>query len=302
MTQLSDIRLRIASLQELTDVVGAMRALAGMRLQEAQQALPGIRRYAHSVAGALGAALPLLPDDDAPPAGARASRATRAVILCTAEHGFVGGYNERLLEAAQALSRPPRPTSQDRFYVLGSRGAALALERGWRLAWHQAAATRLDGTPGSVGQLTTELYASLARGDIGRIDCLFARHRQGGASRVECSTLLPLDTAALAAAAGPVTVQQPLHHLTPRELLEGLAAEYLFARLTEAAVESLASENAARLEAMESARDNVSRKVDELRRAAQQARQEEITAELLDLIVGAEALSGGSYGAPARAI
>ncbi len=293
MTQLSAIRSRIASLKELTDVVGAMRALAGMRLQEAQQALPGIRRYAHSVAAALGSALPLLPDGDTASIGARRSHGARAVILCTAEHGFVGGFNERLLEDARRLTGPPRPVPEDRFYVLGSHGAALALERGWKLAWHQPAATRLAGTPGSVGQLTSQLYAGLARGDIVRIDCLFARYRQGGVSHVECSTLLPLDTTALAAAvAAPAAAQEPLHHLAPQELLEGLAAEYLFARLTEAAVESLASENAARWTAMESARDNVSHKLDELRRVAQRARQEEITAELLELIVGTQALSG----------
>lgn len=293
MRQLSDIRLRIAGLQELTDVVGAMRALAGMRLQEAQQALSGIRQYAHSVAAALGSALPLVPGGDAASARPRSSHAVRAVILCTAEHGFVGGFNERLLEAAQNYATTSRPMSEDRFYVLGSRGAALALERGWRLAWSQPAATRLAGTPGSVGQLTSELYGALARGHIVRIDCLFARYRQGGGSEIECRTLLPLDTAALEAAVAQAAVlQEPLHHLAPPELLEGLIAEYLFARLTEVAVESLASENAARLAAMESARDNVLHKLEELRHAAQQARQEEITAELLDLIVGTEALSG----------
>jgi F-type H+-transporting ATPase subunit gamma len=292
MMQLSAIRLRIASLTELTDVVGAMRALAGMRLQEAQQALPGIRRYAGSVAAALASALPLLPEGDAVSREARRAQGARAVILCTAEHGFVGGFNERMLEAAHRLTIAPQPAPEDRFYVLGSRGAALALERGWRLSWRQSAATRLAGTPASVGQLTSELYAGLARGDFVRIDCLFARYRQGGVPAVECSTLLPLDTAALAAAAAiPAALPEPLHHLAPRQLLEGLAAEYLFARLTEAAVESLASENAARLTAMEAARDNVSHRLGELQRTAQQARQEEITTELLDLIVGVEASS-----------
>jgi F-type H+-transporting ATPase subunit gamma len=68
-------------------------------------------------------------------------------------------------------------------------------------------------------------------------------------------------------------------------------AEYLFALLMEAAVESIASENAARFAAMESAHDNVSKKLSRLRQDARQARQSEITAELLDLITGAEALT-----------
>lgn len=46
MTRLAELRGQIGSMDELLDIVGAMRSLAGMRLQEAQRALPGIRRYA----------------------------------------------------------------------------------------------------------------------------------------------------------------------------------------------------------------------------------------------------------------
>ncbi len=70
-------------------------------------------------------------------------------------------------------------------------------------------------------------------------------------------------------------------------------AEYVSAPLTEAAVESIASENAARFSAMESAHDNVAKKLDQLRREASQARQSEITTEMLDLVTGAEALTSG---------
>jgi F-type H+-transporting ATPase subunit gamma len=60
--------------------------------------------------------------------------------------------------------------------------------------------------------------------------------------------------------------------------------------LTEAAVEALAAENAARFAAMDAAHDNVSKKLEQLRQDARQARQDEITTELLDLVTGAEAL------------
>ena len=73
-------------------------------------------------------------------------------------------------------------------------------------------------------------------------------------------------------------------------MLEKLVGDYVFALLTEAAVESLAAENAARFAAMGSAYDNVSRKLEELRQDARQARQSEITTELLDLVTGAEAI------------
>ncbi len=282
MTRLSEIQTHIASMDELMDIVGAMRSLAGMRVQEAQHALPGIRSYAASMATGLGSALLLMPQ---PEADAHQS-GRRALILCTTEHGFVGGFNERMLEAAEATLKP-----SDLLFVLGGRGAALAFERGRKIVWTRPMASRIAGAPDTVDRLTSELYARIARGEVARVEVMFGRYRQGATSTIECRLLLPLDTAT------PVTNptrQVPLYNLPPRPLLEKLMAEYVFALLTEAAVESIASENAARFAAMESAHDNVSKKLARLQETARQARQTEITSELLDLITGAEAMQSGS--------
>ncbi|MDU6673752.1 MAG: hypothetical protein E6501_34760 [Bradyrhizobium sp.] len=61
MTRLSEIQNHIASMDELLEIVGAMRSLAGIRVQEAQHALPGIRSYADSMAAGIGSALLLMP-------------------------------------------------------------------------------------------------------------------------------------------------------------------------------------------------------------------------------------------------
>jgi len=281
MTRLAEIQGHIASMDELGNIVGAMRSLAGMRVQEAQRVLPGIRRYADSVAAAISAALLLMPEP-LPEGGAE--RGHRALVLCAAEHGFVGGFDERLLDAAKAALRPI-----DRFFVLGSRGAALALERGWKLTWSSPLATRVNGAPDAVNRLAGELYGRIVSGEISRVEVIFGRYRQGTPPQITQRLLLPLDTSSLAAAQPR---QLPLHNLAPRPLLERLMAEYVVALLTEAAVESIASENAARFAAMESAHDNVSKKLIELRQGAQQARQAEITEELLDVITGAEAMRG----------
>ncbi len=281
MTRLAEIQGHIASMDELLDIVGAMRSLAGMRVQEAQHALPGIRRYAESMAAAIGASLLLMP----PPSEMLVARERRALVLCAAEHGFVGGFNERLVEAAEAALE-----ARDLLFVLGSRGATLALERGQQAAWMRPMATRLASAPETVNHVTTELYTRIARGEISRVEVMFGRYRQGGASTIERRLLLPLDVASLAI---KQPRQAPLHNLAPQPLLEKLMAEYVFALLTEAAVESISSENAARFAAMESAHDNVTRKLSQLRQSARQARQTEITTELLDLITGAEALTSG---------
>ncbi len=283
MTRLSEIQGHMASMDELLDIVGAMRSLAGMRLQETQHALPGIRGYADSMATGIGSALLLMPQPLIDPPH---KRGRRALIACTAEHGFVGGFNERILEAVDADLEP-----SDFLFILGSRGAALAFERGRQVVWTRPMATRVAGAPDAVNRLTSELYARMARTEIARVEVMFGRYRQGAASTIEHRLLLPLDTATLVA---KPKRQVPLHNLPPRSLLEKLIAEYVFALLTEAAVESIASENAARFTAMESAHDNVSKKLAGLRESARQARQSEITSELLDLITGAEAIQASS--------
>jgi F-type H+-transporting ATPase subunit gamma len=279
MIRLAEIETHIAGISELLDIVGAMRSLASMRVQEAHRALPGIRRYAETMAAAIGSALLLMPE---PSLAGGAARGRRASILCTAEHGFVGGFNARVLDAAERLL-----DFDDILFVLGSRGAALARERRWTTAWAHPMATRPEGAPETVRPLTAELYRLIARGQVARVDVIFVRHRQGGAATIERRQLLPLDLASFAL---KQPRQPPLHNLAPNVLLEKLVADYIFALLTEAAIESLAAENAARFAAMGSAHDNVSKKLEELRQDARQARQNEITTELLDLVTGAEAM------------
>jgi len=278
MTGLTEIQRHIAAMDELHEIVGAMRSLAGMRIQEAQRALSGVRRYADSLAAGLGAALALMPVPPVQQGG------KEALILCLAEHGFVGGFNERILDAAGRAS-----THIQSVFVLGSRGAAIAQEGGRTVHWSAPMATRLAGVPDAVNALSAALYDGIVRGEFSRVTVVFSR-TQGSTSVIEQLRLLPIDWSTLT----PAMPQPPLHDLRPSELLEQLVAEYVFARLTEAAVESTASENAARFMAMESAYDNVAKKLAQLHQKGHQARQEQITEELLDLITGAEAQAGGA--------
>ena len=102
---------------------------------------------------------------------------------------------------------------------------------------------------------------------------------------------MPVDLGGLTTGEG--RRQPPLCNLPPALLLEKLMFEYVFALLTEAVAVSIASENAARFAAMESAHENVTRKLDQLRQSARLARQDEITDEILELVSGTEATRSG---------
>ena len=144
----------------------------------------------------------------------------------------------------------------------------------------------LAAGPASAFEGDTEPAPAAGQRVVTRAEVVFARYRQGGPAAIERRLLFPLDLARLQPREARLP---PLHNLPPEALLEKLVAEYVFALLTEAAVESLASENAARFAAMEAAHDNVTKKLDQLRQDGRQARQSEITTELIELVTGAEA-------------
>lgn len=272
-----ELERHIASIGELRDIIGALRSLAGIRVQEAQRALPGVRRYGQTVADAIAAALSLIAD---PAPEAAPESGPQGLVVYMAEHGFVGGFNERILAAAAAPL-----AAAGVLFVIGSRGAARIAESGRKIDWLSPMATRTNGIVATVRHLTRELYRRIAAGELNRVDLMFARHHQGSAEVIETRQLLPLG-------AQPPARRQarmpPVCNLPPRLLLEELIADHVFALLVEAAVESLASENAARFAAMEAAHDNIAKRLDRLRQEAREARQDEITDELLELISGAE--------------
>jgi F-type H+-transporting ATPase subunit gamma len=290
--RLVEIERHVGSMEELQRIVGAMRAIASMRMQEAVRALGSVREYGTALAEALHDALAIAGETrhgggeggrqaDATRAPVRRS-ARRAIVLFASEHGFVGGFNQRLIETVEADL-----AATDALMIVGSRGAAFAAERGHAATWTHPLATGLTGIPETVRLLDEALLPRISREEVVRAEVVFGRYSRSGQLDMERHRLFPLELGpARAGRSGPA----PLHDLPVPELLEKLTAEYMLAQLTEAATEALAAENAARFAAMESARDNVARKLDTLRLDASRARQEEITTELLDLITGERAL------------
>jgi F-type H+-transporting ATPase subunit gamma len=280
--RLAEIEARIANLGDLREIMGAMRALASMRLAQAQGALPGVRRYAGMMDFALarGLALTGSPMSGHPP-GEAGGHGPLAVVAFTSEHGFAGAYNDHVLDRAWGLIHG----EQDRLLVVGSRGRLKAEERGCRVAYWQPMATHLDGVLDSVLRCSDELYGRLAEDGIQRVMLVHGCNHAGAQWNVETESVLPFDVPAVR----QMKVVVPLIHLEPEEMFDHLVEEFVFTRLMQAALESLASENAARLTAMEAAHDNIENKLEALSQQARQQRQEEITTELLDVVVGAMA-------------
>jgi F-type H+-transporting ATPase subunit gamma len=275
--QLADVELQLHHLHELQEIVGAMRAVAAIRLQEAQAALDGTRAYAEVIGAAIAEALPLLPQPPRRPAALPG--APSGTVLFMAEHGFTGAFNDQL---ADALG----PDRGHALFVVGGRGQVLLEERGRGPAFATAMATHVGAVTETARRIAAALYQRFERRQLAAVEILFFRHQGGGRRTLERQSLLPVDLERFAPsrAAAP-----PLTNLAAPALIEGLIEEYLFAELAHAAMESFASENGARLATMQSARDKLDQRLLELRAQEGRLRQEQITGELLEIITGTEA-------------
>ena len=268
MPRLAEIEARVTSIGELEDVVGAMRALAAVRMRQAADGLAAARAHVAVVRAAFDAAQSLLPE--ASPRGPTDKRLL--VVFCT-EHGFAGAFNERLLDRANECGKSP-------LVVVGSRGASVARERGL------AVVASLPGSSHPAGVLEVARCTAAAiseyldRAHLARVDVIYGCEHGLGAPAIDAMQLLPV----VPSSSAPTL--SPLHHLEAPRLVEQLVHELMFAELARVAMEALAAESSARVQAMSAARDNIERKLGDLRRAEHRARQDQITTELLDLITG----------------
>lgn len=278
--RLADTRRRIESLQQVKTVVTAMRGIAASRAQHARGLLPGVRTYASVIAKAIGQAIALVPDrHDRPHA-----RTTRvALILFCAEQGFVGAFNDRMLKWVAA-----EPQASNVF-LIGSRGAMLARERSVPLEWQSAMVSSASLVPVLAGRIADALYRWLPNHAAHGVDVIVPTWSTTAGLVVQRRSLIPFDFARFPE---PAVGPPPLLTLPPALLLTRLAEEYVFAELCEAALTAFAAENEARVATMLSAKNNLERMGSDLQGLERQIRQEEVTAEVVELASGAQARIG----------
>ncbi|MBS0517390.1 MAG: F0F1 ATP synthase subunit gamma [Proteobacteria bacterium] len=278
--RMADLTAQIESVHQLDAVVTAMRGIAASRAQKGRSLLPGIEAYTDVVSRAIGHALNLQPVE--PIAAPRDGHRRRGIILFCAEQGFVGAFNERVVggvadELADAT-----------VFLLGTRGAAYARERGITPAWTAPMATNAEAVPDLANRLAEAVYGRIAGDGLARVDIVHSRLGEEGQIGVDRHSLLPIDFGRFRR---PSEGRVPLTNLPPPILLERLAAEYIYAQLCQAAMHAFEAENQARMIAMAAARTNIEEKLGDLTQRERRLRQESITAEIVELATGTEAMA-----------
>lgn len=269
--RLGDIAARIEGIRQLGAVVNAMRGIAAARARQARDQLVAVDGYAASIATAIGQALALSP-------GASPGPARRpALVLFCAEQGFAGAFSERVLDAVGA------DLAASAVFLVGTRGASVAAERGIAVGWQGAMPSHSPGVPKLADRIAEAIYDRIARGEIDQVDAVFGQWEPGHGTHVERQRLLPFDAAQMPHPGGG---HPPLISLPPEVLLRGLTADFLHAQLCKAALHAFAAENEARMTAMASARNQIEQRLSRLQAQQRLVRQEEITAEIIELAAG----------------
>jgi F-type H+-transporting ATPase subunit gamma len=275
------LHARIERLDGLRDVVNLMRVIAVAHLRHAEEQLMVTREASYVVLAALA-------DVEAELGLAIPQRATGAsLILCiTSQQGMCGRYNEVMIERLLRWldDRPAALVA-----VIGARGAALARLRGIPLV-HQADA---PASPAAIDRHVRLLASAIERltsqHGLREIQLLHAVHRSIGRFEDHLTQLLPFNTHSIEDLP-PARHSPPRRHLALGQLHPALLNEVLVLTLHRALTEALAAENSSRLQSMESARTHIDERREALLQRWRSARQQQVTAELLDLVGGTEAL------------
>ena len=277
---------KIGSATDLQSIVRSMKALAASNIGQYEKAVGALQEYYRTVELAVCAYSSAAGPAPRPPAAASAHSV--GALVFGSDQGLVGRFNEVLAElATTTLSALPGRTT--RIWAVGERMAAL-LPTSARLF---AAPNSVDAIGDLVGEILMDIAAAEEAGKI-REMYLFHNSPRTGAMYVPVARrLLPLDArwqSDMAAIHWP-TGQIPEVIQGEKTALEAFVREYLFILLFQACAESLASENASRLAAMQRAEKNIEDMLEEMNRRFHRIRQESIDEELFEVISGYDSLA-----------
>lgn len=290
MPTLESLRRQIDTATDLQSVVSTMKTLAAVSIRQYEQAADALADYNRTVD--LGFQILLRGDvrrfEDVPVQG------NVAVIIFGSDQGMCGQFNERIVEFAVDHHRQDHTQVPTSVLVVGARVTAALAEAGWD-------ADETFHVPTSVSEITDLVEEMIPRLEFGQreygitsMQIYFNRRSASAAFIPRHRQLLPISQQRIAAWRNEPWKSRslPIFSGDRRELISSLVRQYLLVSLYRACTESLASENASRIAAMQAAEKNIDERLDDLQGAFNSLRQSTITEELLDVITGFEALTG----------
>jgi F-type H+-transporting ATPase subunit gamma len=288
-------RQRISAVRSTKKITKAMELIAASRIVKAQQRVAESTPYAEAITETV-TIVASSSSTEHVLTTERENPGRVAVLVITSDRGLAGAYSSSALRAAEQLTVRLRDEGMDPVpYVIGRKGVAFYRFRNREMAESWTGFSEQPQYENAKEVADTLIDAFLAGSDEGGIDeihLVFTEFITSVTQRPKAVRLLPLVVEETTDDEGPM----PLYEFEPSAegVLDALLPRYLESRVWNALLQSAAAESAARRRAMKSASDNADELIKGLVRAANAARQAEITQEIMEIVGGAEALSGGS--------
>jgi F-type H+-transporting ATPase subunit gamma len=285
MASLRDIRRRIKGVKNIRQVTRAMNMIAAARLRRAQSKALSARPYADRLSEILQDVVASSSGSGRHPLMAERETKNVALVLITADRGLCGPFNAGILREAQRFLN--EQTVPVEIITVGRKGRDHFQHLGYKISQHFPQPSR-DVRLEEVGSISKRIIADYGAARYDKVYLGYAKFVSVLRSEPTVAQLLPLGQTA---GAGKAT--QTAYQFEPdaEELLDILLPQYIEVLVYRALVESLASEQAARMVAMKAATDSASDMITSLTREYNGARQGSITTALLEVVAGADALA-----------
>jgi F-type H+-transporting ATPase subunit gamma len=288
----ASLRRKIDSAGDLQSVVRTMKALAASSIGQYEQSVRALADYYRTVELGLRACFRESEPGAFLSAGkARADGDVIGAVVFGSDQGLVGQFNEVVAEyAVEALAALP---GDAQVWAVGERVHARLADADLLLAGIYAVPNSVEAITPLIGQILLESEALRGDREVGELHLFYNRPTSGAAYAPVRQRLLPLDQAWRDDLAGLTWPTRNLPQVmgSGTGALRALIREYVFVSLFRACAESLASENASRLAAMERADKNIDELLENLQGTFHRVRQGGIDEELFDVLSGFEALS-----------
>jgi F-type H+-transporting ATPase subunit gamma len=293
MPSLKDLRNRIGSVKQTQKITSAMKLVAASKLKRAQDQAEASRPFAERMSDMLANLGASVADmEGAPPLLAGTGRdQVHLLVVATADRGLCGGFNSSIARGARNRIRELQDAGKEvKILCVGRKGRdMLRREYGALIAdsVEGIGRRRLEyAEAAGIGERLERMYEA---GEFDVCTIVFNRFRSAISHILTFQQLIPVEPAEIDA---DTSDAKAVYEFEPDEqsILQELLPRNLAVQIYRALVENAASEQGARMTAMENATRNAGDMIDRLTLFYNRTRQAQITRELIEIVSGAEAL------------
>ena len=288
MASMRDIKRRRGSIQSTQQITKAMKLVSTVKLQKARSRAENSKPYFNCMYKTMGSMFSKAGHIEHPYLNAGSTGKT-AIIVVTSNRGLAGGYNSNVVKL---ITGGDFKKEDIRIYAIGNKGLDLLKHRGYEVVADYSDVID-EPVYDDAKVITDRLLEDFEKGEIGEIYLAYTFFKNTVSHIPTLMKILPME----AIEEEQQETEDDLDKITPmnfepneEDAITLLIPKYINSILYGAFMEAVASENGARMQAMDSAKSNAEEMIDDLELKYNRARQGAITQELTEIIAGAEAI------------